>query len=175
MKLENMQHNPFDAPIPGQSLTDTPGEAAWEQPPQYSDLQDALEHMFEQMVRPKNFKKMVALLDQGVPAEAVAQSAIFSGFSKGLWTPDMMTLMAKPAVMTVVALGERMGIDVQVAMPHQLKDNSMEDTFFQMNQQPPAPSAPTDPLAGEVPMATAPPPMEDKGGFMPKPVMNEGV
>ena len=27
-------YNEFDAPIPGQSLTDTPGNAPWEHPPQ---------------------------------------------------------------------------------------------------------------------------------------------
>ena len=29
--------NPFDAPVPGQSLTDTPGNFPWEHPPQYTD------------------------------------------------------------------------------------------------------------------------------------------
>ena len=28
------KYNPFDAPVPGQSLTDTPGNAPWEHPPQ---------------------------------------------------------------------------------------------------------------------------------------------
>ena len=30
--------NPFDAPVPGQSLTDTPGNYPWEHPPLYTCL-----------------------------------------------------------------------------------------------------------------------------------------
>ena len=37
--------NPFDAPIPGQSLTDKPGNAAWEHAPQFADPNEALEHI----------------------------------------------------------------------------------------------------------------------------------
>ena len=38
-----MIENPFDAPIPGQSLTDTPGNYPWEHPPQYTDVDDILD------------------------------------------------------------------------------------------------------------------------------------
>ena len=32
---------PFDAPIPGQSLTDEPGNAPWEKPAQYDTVEEA--------------------------------------------------------------------------------------------------------------------------------------
>ena len=35
--------NPFDTPIPGQSLTDTPGNYPWEHPPQYPTMEEATE------------------------------------------------------------------------------------------------------------------------------------
>ena len=31
---QESKYNPFDAPIPGQSLTNEPGNAPWEHPPQ---------------------------------------------------------------------------------------------------------------------------------------------
>ena len=37
------QYNSFDAPVPGESLTNTPGNAAWEHPPTYAKAEDALE------------------------------------------------------------------------------------------------------------------------------------
>ena len=33
--------NPFDSPVPGQSLTDTPGNYPWEHPPQFVDPEEA--------------------------------------------------------------------------------------------------------------------------------------
>ena len=35
--------DPFDAPIPGQSLTDEPGKWAWEKPPEITDVDEAVE------------------------------------------------------------------------------------------------------------------------------------
>ena len=34
----------FDAPIPGQSLTNTPGNYPWEHTPQYTDVMEAAEY-----------------------------------------------------------------------------------------------------------------------------------
>ena len=39
-------------PIPGQSLTREPGNAAYEQPPQYVDLDDAMEYMLPRILNP---------------------------------------------------------------------------------------------------------------------------
>ena len=36
-----MIENPFDTPIPGQSLTDVPGNGPWEHPPQFTNIDDA--------------------------------------------------------------------------------------------------------------------------------------
>ena len=35
-ELKEAPNNPFDAPVPGQSLTDKPGNAAWEHPPEFT-------------------------------------------------------------------------------------------------------------------------------------------
>ena len=39
--------NSFDAPIPGQSLTDNPGNGAWEHPPEFADIEDATDYIKE--------------------------------------------------------------------------------------------------------------------------------
>ena len=56
--------NPFDAPIPGQSLTDRPGNAAWEHPPQFTGPNEALEYihglLFLQALWKENFHLMLA-------------------------------------------------------------------------------------------------------------------
>ena len=40
--------NRFDAPIPGESLTDTPGNAKWEHPPQFTKVEEASEYIIYQ-------------------------------------------------------------------------------------------------------------------------------
>lgn len=189
-KLQDLSVNPFDAPIPGQSLTDEPGSSPWEQPPQYTDIEEALDHMLTQLMRPKNYKKMVALLDEGVPAEAVARAALFSGFMQGFWTIDMMTLMAKPALQTIVVLGEMAGVDVKLGIPKRYKGNSMLDAYRSVSMegtdgaggdpnQDPSTAGSGDGIAlmqeqaamqeQGGPPVQAPMGPQDMGGFMPKP------
>ena len=39
--------NPFNAPIPGESLTTSPDmKKAWERPPQYTDVDDCMEDVY---------------------------------------------------------------------------------------------------------------------------------
>ncbi len=42
-----MIENIFDAPIPGQSLTNTPGNYPCEHPPQYTNLGERTEYVWE--------------------------------------------------------------------------------------------------------------------------------
>ena len=39
----------FDAPIPGQSLTDTPGNYPWEHPSQFSTVEEASEYIWDRL------------------------------------------------------------------------------------------------------------------------------
>ena len=61
--------NPFDAPIPGQSLTDTPGNYPWEHPPQYVDPEIAAENIWHSLHRRELTDQVIAMLDAGIPEE----------------------------------------------------------------------------------------------------------
>jgi len=47
------QDNPFDAPVPGQGLTDDPGNYPWEHPPQYTDTSEAADFVWDRLHRPE--------------------------------------------------------------------------------------------------------------------------
>ena len=49
--------NPFDAPVPGQSLTDTPGNYPWEHPPQFTDLNEAAEFVWDNLHEENKLKE----------------------------------------------------------------------------------------------------------------------
>ena len=40
------EFNRFDAPIPGQSLTDEPGNYPWEHPPQFASVEEATDFVY---------------------------------------------------------------------------------------------------------------------------------
>ena len=74
--------NPFDTPIPGQSLTDEPGNYPWEHPPQYVTTDGAADHLWNRMSEPEFAEQIIAMLDAGVPVGAIARTVLFGGFLK---------------------------------------------------------------------------------------------
>ena len=55
--------NPFDAPVPGQSLTDTPKNYPWEHAPQFSTVEDASMRVWEGLHNDATMDKVLILLD----------------------------------------------------------------------------------------------------------------
>ena len=103
-------YNEFDAPIPGQSLTDTPGNAPWEHPPQYTDPEQILEGLYDKITNGEFTEQLIAMLDAGVPVEAVVRVMVFSGFMQGKFTPDVGFMIVEPLMKLVAAVGIPAGV-----------------------------------------------------------------
>jgi|TARA_R100000084_G_C4627113_1_gene136366 hypothetical protein len=100
-----MIENPFDAPIPGQSLTNTPGNYPWEHSPQFTDVKEASEYVWGLMHEDKPLIQIVSLLKEGVPVEALARMVLFGGFMEGKWTPDVAILLSQVVFKQIMAIG----------------------------------------------------------------------
>ena len=103
-------YNEFDAPIPGQSLTDTPGNAPWEHPPQMTDPEQILAGLYDKITNGEFTEQLIAMLDAGVPVEAVVRVMVFSGFMQGKFTPDVGFMIVEPLMKLIAAVGIRAGI-----------------------------------------------------------------
>jgi len=109
-QLKEAPNNPFDAPVPGQSMTDKPGSAAWEHPPQYTIPADAADFVRDQLSTPEFAQHVIAMLDAGVPVEAIGRVILFGGFTEGKWTPDVAFIIAEPVMKMIVAVGVQGGV-----------------------------------------------------------------
>jgi len=104
------EYNEFDASIPGQSLTDTPGNAPWEHPPQYTDVEEILEGLYDQITDGEFSEQIIAMLDAGVPVEAIVRVITFGGFMQGKYTPDVGFMIVEPLMKLISAIGIRAGV-----------------------------------------------------------------
>ena len=104
-------YNEFDAPIPGQSLTDTPGNAPWEHPPQHTDPEEILDNLYAKITSGEFAEQLIAMLDAGVPVEAIVRVITFGGFMQGKFTPDVGFMIVEPLMKLVAAVGIRAGVD----------------------------------------------------------------
>lgn len=99
-------------PIPGQSLTSDPDNPApYEQPPEYTSVHEASEYIFNNLIQEENYVPLMRLLLDDMPIMDIAQTLIFTGFTEGKWTPDLMLMLAEPVAYMLLALAERAGID----------------------------------------------------------------
>jgi len=122
------EYNPFDAPIPGQSLTKEPGNAPYEHPPQIARVEEAMSYVWDKLSEEKNFKRTVALLRFGMPIEALTKVITFSGFLEGKWSVDVAKMM-EPTVGQMVAT---LGTTAKVPMKISLDDESDSEFFNTM-------------------------------------------
>ena len=103
-------YDEFDAPIPGQSLTDTPGNAPWEHPPQYTNPEEILDGLYDKITDGEFSQQLIAMLDAGVPVEAIVRVMVFGGFMQGKFTPDVGFMIVEPLMKLVSAIGIRAGV-----------------------------------------------------------------
>ena len=66
--------NPFNAPIPGESLTTTPDmQKAWERPPQFTDEDDCMENIYLELTSDEALPELVNMINDGIPLDEMAQ------------------------------------------------------------------------------------------------------
>ena len=98
-------------PIPGQSLTNNPDNPyPWEQPPQFTELQPAIDALFIDMTEPESYSGIVQMARQGTPISDITQFILYAGFQEGNWNPDLMMLLIEPTLYLIMALVERAGV-----------------------------------------------------------------
>ena len=109
-QFREAENNPFDAPIPGQGLTDKPGNYPWEHPPQYTNTADAADAVWDKLTNPEFTEQVIAMLDSGIPVEAIGRIILFSGFSEGKWNPDVAFVLAEPIMKMIASIGIQGGV-----------------------------------------------------------------
>jgi len=89
----------FNAPTPGQSLTDEPGNRPWEKPPKFSKPEEAFMAIQARLRKKRAQRELVRVMDAGMPLQVLTRSITIGGFREGLWTPDVAELLNRPVFM----------------------------------------------------------------------------
>lgn len=109
--FDNDGINPFDAPIPGESLTSDPNNPKpWERPPEFTDVNEAIQYMFLRLTDEENYGDVMDLIRDRTPLDEMVQMYLFKGYMMGKWTVDMMLLLMEPMLYVLIALAEHNGI-----------------------------------------------------------------
>ena len=77
--------SPFDAPIPGQSLTDEPGNAPWEKPAEISSVEDTVKYYINKLADQDVMDDLAVMFDAGLTVKpfvkTMVQAGVYAGYT----------------------------------------------------------------------------------------------
>ena len=99
--------NPFNAPIPGESLTTAPDmPKAWERPPQYTSQDKAMEAIYMEITVEDSLRKLINIINEGIPLDEIAQVILYKGYTEGKFAPDLMLLLIEPTLYLLISIAD---------------------------------------------------------------------
>jgi len=99
--------NPFNAPIPGESLTTAPDmPRAWERPPQYTSQDKAMEAIYMEITQENSLRKLINIINEGIPLDEIAQVILYKGYTEGKFAPDLMLLLIEPTLYLLISIAD---------------------------------------------------------------------
>ena len=97
----------FNAPIPGESITNSPANPkSWERPPQHVDEDDVMKELYLLLTDSGNLQPLINLIDEGTPLDEIAQVILYQGYTTGKYNPDLMILLIEPTLFLLISIAD---------------------------------------------------------------------
>jgi hypothetical protein len=101
--------------IPGQSLTNDPeNPAPYEKPPEITNVHEGTVYLWDFVTEEETYAALMTAIDNEVPVMHIVQTILFNEFQQGKWNPDLMLMLAEPLAYMLIALAERLDLDIRV-------------------------------------------------------------
>lgn len=144
--------NMFQAPIPGESLTREPGNAPWEQPPQFDKVEDVTTFYMDKFEDDETLDEMLWILDNDMPIELFLDTMLLSGEMHGVHTSDVSLLVGPVLHEHIKALADAAGVNYREFQGETKEQREKKKTIndVQMSFNPKVKRQPTTPVKEEV-------------------------
>mgnify|MGYP001188567110 CR=1 FL=1 len=113
---QEKQIDPFNAPIPGQSLTASEDTEPFQKPPEETNPEKVLMYAMKQLKREDVKEKMLDVLLAGIPVELLVKNITKAGFIEGKYSPDVAELITPALTVFIIDLANKEGIPITVFM-----------------------------------------------------------
>tara|TARA_B100000768_G_C11238513_1_gene358382 strand:- start:583 stop:1179 length:597 start_codon:yes stop_codon:yes gene_type:complete len=105
--IEEAGVNPFNAPIPGESMTNSPDNPkAWERPPQYANEDDAMEALYLVLTDQEKLTEIIKIINDGTALDEIAQVVLYKGYTEGKFNTDLMLMLIEPTLYLLIAIAD---------------------------------------------------------------------
>lgn len=118
----------LSGPIPGENYTSDTRNYPWHRPPEYTELDDAIEYISKVMTEERGSEAIITMLEMGMTVSIITDIIITKGIGAGKWSVDLGLILAGPIAHIIVLMAR--GYDVDYDMG--LEDNRYMPTkaFF---------------------------------------------
>ena len=99
----------FDAPIPGMGLTHELKARPWQNPPQYTTVDEVVEHYTSRMMSDDFSERLIDIMDMGIPLTTIANTIQISGVMEGKHTIDT-GLLSLPVLIETAGIEYNTGL-----------------------------------------------------------------
>ena len=101
---------PFDAAIPGQSLTAELGSRPWKQPAQYTTVEEALDYYLPRLQSEEVSSQLLDVLEMGIPVTTIANTMQLGSVMEGKHSVDVGMLILPVLVELIMLIGDTAGV-----------------------------------------------------------------
>jgi hypothetical protein len=107
---------PFDGPIPGENFTSDTKNYPWHRPPEYTDLDEAIEYIGTRLTNEDSSVGLISMMEMGIPVVDLTQMFLMSGVGAGKWTLDFALMLAGPVAHIISLMGQSFGVKYELGL-----------------------------------------------------------
>ena len=128
MELADLEPR-LEAPIPGMSMTHEVGARPWQQPAQYTEMEDVIDYYITRMSDDSFKTQLVNIMDSGVPLTSLANSIQLASVMQGIHSIDT-GLIVMPVLMELMMLiAEQNNVEYITGMERNKKEEIKESVM----------------------------------------------
>ena len=147
----------FERPIPGQSLTSEPKNRPYENPPEISDPEEALQLHLTRLNEVERLDAVMLLLQKGVDVRSTTEGLLRSAVASGIHSIDVSLIIAPTIHEYISGVADEVGIDYKTGFEKDEQEEDKEEMSLVkriLSEQPS--SSKRKPMMAEEPMEEEP-------------------
>ena len=118
----------IDAPIAGQSLTTELGNRPWQNPPQYTTVEEALDFYIPRLTDVETQDDLMNVIELGIPLTTIADALQSGGTMDGKHSIDVGILIIPVLIETLAYLAEEQGVEYVTGTEKEVSDTPSSST-----------------------------------------------
>tara|TARA_R100001230_G_C5653637_1_gene158574 strand:- start:548 stop:1147 length:600 start_codon:yes stop_codon:yes gene_type:complete len=121
--------------IPGFGMTQPKGKWAWENPPQFSDPNDAIDAIVEKFDEDTTKANLEKLLLAGISVEEIINITVMNGFTEGKFNPDVAELIKPALAVKLLTMAQEKDIPVRMFVDDVDSGEMEDEQLFRIMQE----------------------------------------